>query len=161
MIELISSKRLTKQLGYFRQFLISSWPYLDILMEDHDWDNDTDFIDDWLQTNWELLIERELLGQGIYLSPLAIYLPTRTITKNASPNYSVITLISKNVLDFKTGKYLPKNCALRLFGFCSELAEGGTGLYPPFDLVDLVSDSTRELFIASFSELEFQLMKLD
>lgn len=161
MIELISSKRLTKQLEYFRQFLISSWPYLDILMENHDWDNDMDFIDDWLQTNWEFLIERELLGQGIYLSPLAIYLSTRTITKNASPNYSVITLVSKNVLDFKTGKYLPKNCALRLLGFCSELAEGGTGLYPPFDLVDLVSDSTREHFIASFSELEFQLMKLD
>jgi len=34
-------------------------------METHDWDEDGDFTFDWIQANWEFLVERELLGKGI------------------------------------------------------------------------------------------------
>ena len=66
--ELVSSKRLTKQIELFRQFLVSGWPNLDALMEHHDRNNDMAFSDDWIQTNWEFLVERELLGNGRYVS---------------------------------------------------------------------------------------------
>ncbi len=39
-------------------------------MENHDWEEDGNFIDDWIQMNWEFLIEREILGKGKYLAPL-------------------------------------------------------------------------------------------
>jgi hypothetical protein len=61
---------ITSHILNFRNFLNSSWPLLDALMEVHDWDEDGNFTLDWIQANWEFLIERELLGEGRYLLPI-------------------------------------------------------------------------------------------
>ncbi len=61
---------ITSHILNFRNFLNSSWAWLDALMEAHDWDEDGDFTLDWIQTNWEFLVERELLGKDRYLLPL-------------------------------------------------------------------------------------------
>lgn len=61
---------ITSHILNFRNFLNSSWPWLDALMEVHDWDEDGDFTLDWLQVNWEFLVERELLGKDKHLLPL-------------------------------------------------------------------------------------------
>ncbi|MFZ0564943.1 MAG: hypothetical protein WAM28_01955 [Chlamydiales bacterium] len=159
MTKNISSTELTEQIDLFRQLLVSSWPHLDNLMEHHDWDHDMDLILDWIQVNWELLVERELLGKGNYLTPMSVPLSMRVINNNIAPNFSVVTQVSRDILDLKTGKTLPKNCTLRFCGFCSA-QEKGFGLYPPFDLASLVLDSTKELFIVPFSNLEFCLIKL-
>lgn len=156
MIDLISPTKLTKQLELFRQFLVSNMPYLNDFMKNHDWDSDMDLTLDWIQVNWELLVERELLGKDKYLTPLSTPLSVRITNKNVNPNYSVVTQILKNLPDLKTGKNLPKNTPLRFLGFCSAV-KNGFGLYPPFDLADLVLDSTKESFVVPFAELEFYL----
>ncbi len=60
----------TDQILKFRDFFIICWPQLDKFILEHDWDDDVDFIDDWIQVNWEFLVERELLGKEGYLLPL-------------------------------------------------------------------------------------------
>ncbi|MDB6081207.1 MAG: hypothetical protein JWO53_479, partial [Chlamydiia bacterium] len=57
----------TDHLTKFRDFLCICWPSIDSLMSDHDWHDDGDFIDDWLGANWELFVERELLGKNGFL----------------------------------------------------------------------------------------------
>lgn len=156
----ISSVKLNKQVDLFRQFLNSSYSSVDELMEYHDWDNDMDLTLDWIQTNWELLFERELLGKNKYLTPLSVPLSTRVTKKNTIPKYSVNTKISKDMLDMRTERLLPKNKDLRFFGFCSACKEGGFGFYPPFDLANLVLDLTKEIFTVPLSELEFFLVKI-
>ncbi|MFT4553324.1 MAG: hypothetical protein ACI9S8_001962, partial [Chlamydiales bacterium] len=54
----------TEQVNHFRSYLKSGWPCVDSLMDCHDWENDGDLIDDWIQVSWELLVERELLPEG-------------------------------------------------------------------------------------------------
>jgi hypothetical protein len=61
---------ITYQVKSFRDFLVASWPLLDTLMKGHDWGEDVCFSDEWIQVNWEFLIERELLGEGKYIFPL-------------------------------------------------------------------------------------------
>ena len=144
----------------FRLFLIASWPHLDSLMESHNWDEDGGFTLNWLQANWEILVERELLGDETFLMPLSVPLTTRVINKNARAKYSVMTYISRDMPDCRTEKKLPQNCTLRFFGLLSALKAGGFGLYPPFDFVHLVLDSTKETFIVPFSGLQFHLIEL-
>ena len=149
----------TEHIKKFILFLTACWPSLDELMEQHDWDEDGGFIDDWLQLNWEILVEREILENNGFLTPLSVPMAARVINTNAQANYSIVTYISRDLLDYKTKRNLSKNYAIRFFGFCSALKQGGFGLYPPFDLAHLVLDSTKELFIAPFSDLEFYLVK--
>ncbi len=64
MIDLIQLPvDITQHVEKFRGFLNISWDHVIYnIMEDHDWDEDGDLIDDWMQVNWELLVEREILG---------------------------------------------------------------------------------------------------
>ena len=71
MIEEVTSQRLTRQIDIFKDFLNAAWPHLEKAMEEHDWDDGL-FIDDWVQMNWEMLIERELFDLDFQLSPLFI-----------------------------------------------------------------------------------------
>lgn len=62
----------TEHILKFRHFLLSSWNDLDLLMEDHDWDDDVNFTFDWLQVNWEFLVERQLLKKTGFLNTFGI-----------------------------------------------------------------------------------------
>ncbi len=128
-------------------------------MKDHEWDDDMDFIDDWVQVNWELLVERELLRKGKYLTSLSLPLPSRVTNKKAYTEYSVYAQVFNEIKDLKTGKNIPKNNLLRLSGFCSACKGGGFGLYPPFDLANVVLDSTKEIYVVPLSKLKFSLIK--
>ena len=64
MIDRFNGVNITEQICLFRNFLVSAWPYLDLMMKNHDWDNDGRFVGEWIQVNWELLVERELLGKN-------------------------------------------------------------------------------------------------
>jgi hypothetical protein len=156
----ISSNRLTQQVELFRKFLIYNSPILDKMMDQHNWDNDMDLMLDWIQVNWELLVERELLGKELFLTPLSIPMKTRVTNKDARPNFSVNTHIEKDVVDLKKGAIIPKNKTMRFCGFCSSL-NNGFGLYPPFDLATLYLDLTRETFITPVLDVKFYLLNLD
>lgn len=72
----------------FRQFLINSWP---IITQDLDWDEDAYFLDDWVQANWELLVERQL-GKKIFLVPYGYDKSStaRYLSKEHEANHQII-----------------------------------------------------------------------
>lgn len=66
-------------IGGFRDFLNSTWPVIAAILEDHDWDDDAYFLEDWLDANWQLLVARQLLGKDGDLQPFAV--ATNDVTK--------------------------------------------------------------------------------
>lgn len=153
-------KDITKHIINFRDFLNACWPFLDELMLNHDWDSDGDFIDDWLQMNWELLVERELLeGQGFLTQFSVTHLSDRIIRPEAVANYTVIAKSERIVTDLKRKIIVPFDKGLRLYSF-STFKNRGYGLYPPFDLAELVLDSKKELFIVPIKDLNFYLKSI-
>lgn len=157
----ISSMNITLQISHFRNFLVTAWPQLDCLMDSHDWDSDGNFIDDWLQVNWELLVERELLGlKGGSIKSLSI--PEYRLTLRPPGPIYAVHAIPKNgvpILCGKTDNPINFDSGVRLFSLVSRKF-GGFGIYPPFDLAYLVKDSTKEIFLAEFAALEFHLKEI-
>lgn len=149
----------TNHIEKFRHFLITVWEDLENLMEYHDWDNDGKFIHDWLQINWELLVERELLGKNDFLASFG-YKPLdfRISRHNNKPNYFIQATSDKAILDLKGNFPIPFEKGLRLKIFLAE-ARSAYGPYPPFDVARLILDSTNELFLAPVSLLRFKLVK--
>ena len=149
---------ITTHIRKFRDFLNACWPHLDDLMADHDWDDDGRFIDDWMQVNWELLVERELLGKQRFLTPLSTFYSRARITSpHQKANYIVYAKSDKQLFDMRQpGVLLPQDKTLRLYSFCKRL-KNGFGLYPPFDLADVVVDSTKKSYIVPFDDVRFYL----
>ncbi len=147
---------ITDHIRKFRDFLNVCWPHVDDLMEDHDWDDDGNFIDDWLQVNWEFLVERELLESHGFLTPFSLLDFQKRITyPEQLPTYTVIAKSTKNVFDFR-GKILPPTHTFRLFSFLSH-TERGIGLYPPFDLANVLDENTQQETIVRFIDVRFYL----
>lgn len=140
----------------FRNFLNSSWPYLDALMENHDWDKDGNFIDDWVQANWELLIEREILGKDKYLLPLEWNNRMFFSTKYAK--YKIVCKITGDVelkdWILKSNNYEGEE--LLIFGFRSSKGVS-YGLYPPFDFVEVRSCEKTKVYIIPLNCCRFLL----
>ena len=81
---------ITEHIIKFRNFLTHSWKDLDDIMEFHDWDDDGNFIDDWIQNCWEFLIERELLGKNnLILTPFSM---THVAQSKKRPTHIVIAI---------------------------------------------------------------------
>lgn len=153
-------KNITEHIKNYRNFLNASWPFLDDLMVNHDWDEDEDFIGDWLQVNWEFLVERELLGGNGFLTQFSTtYLSGRITQPEAKPNYTVIAKFEREVIDIRKQSIIQFDKDLRLYGF-STFKNGGFGLYPPFDLADLVIDSKKEIFTVPINDLIFYLKSI-
>lgn len=156
-------QEITHQINLFREFLIASWPFLDKLMKNHDWDNDVNFTEDWVEANWELLVEREILGKGATITPLSISENQRVFNKGIEPNYSVVTLLPNEMYDLHSKKIITNNISYRLIGFCTSLERGGFGLYPPFDVAILTNDNKKpkDIYKTSCVSLSFFLKNLD
>lgn len=151
---------ITGHINTFRGFLNASWPFLDALMKDHDWDDDGGFIGEWLQVNWEFFVERELLGNFGYLTPLSVPIHNIRVTKpEANPSYTVLAMPEKALLDAENQLVVPFDKSLRLFSFITPI-RGGFGFYPPFDYANLVVDTEKKLFTVPINELKFYLTKL-
>lgn len=150
---------ITKTITDFRNFLVAAWPYVDNLIDSHDWDNDGYFIDEWLQVNWEFLVERELLNNKGFLIPFRRFLDANRITNiSVIANYEVIAKKKNEDISLENKNKLPFDKDLRLFGFCTIIDEG-FGLYPPFDIVKLIDDSTEKIYRIPFADLSFYLKK--
>ena len=53
----------------FHKYILACWPQLNLIMENLDWDEDPYFIDNWLQANWELMVEKQLGNSKVILAP--------------------------------------------------------------------------------------------
>lgn len=151
-----------QQIEYFRQFLNAAWPRVDNLMFNHDWHDDGDFIDEWLQVNWEFFVERELLGPNNYLSGYGFSNSLRVTNPHAKANYQISCKPKNNIIliDGKTKRIISKEINLLFKIFLSQY-ETTYGLYPPFDYACAKSTGNKELFYISIHDIDFYLEKIN
>jgi len=122
----------------FRNFLNSTWPALTEILKEHDWDDDAYFLEDWLDENWNLLVGRQLLGQGNILQPFAV--ATNEINKG---NYS----------------YRLESKGDRKLFVSLGSGEGTFKIAPPFDKIKVVSQSGVSE-VVPWASLQFELKKI-
>lgn len=150
---------ITNHINSFRGFLNASWPLLDELMKDHNWDDDGSFIGQWLQVNWEFFVERELLeGHGFLTQFSVTYLSDRVTKPEAIANYTVLAKSEKTLIDAKTQAVVPLEKNLKLYCF-STYKDIAYGLYPPFDFARLVIDAEKKLYTVPVKDLKFYLAR--
>ncbi|MFT5318007.1 MAG: hypothetical protein ACI8RA_001268 [Chlamydiales bacterium] len=151
----------TKQINLFRDLLSSSWPKIDLLMEDHDWDADFGIAyDEWIQVNWELFVEKELLPEGSYLRSLSNTGASRVTHKEVEADFSVIARTTRVTHCLDTNESVSKNEEFCLFGFVSQIEGGGWQWRPPFDFAKLISCSgKRKFYRLGVEDLSFFLKK--
>ncbi len=147
----------TSQILKFRNFLIHAWQDLDLLMENHDWDDDGRFTQEWIQVNWEFLVERELLRKGEFLTGYS-NLNFRVTYPNAVPTYEVICKPKPNhsIVDNDTGEVVPANIKLIFSGLVKKL-NPGYGWYPPFDYVTAFTQDKKQMYRLHFKDIDFFL----
>ncbi len=154
---------ITQHVEKLRNFLNISWNHVIYnIMEDHDWDDDGWFLNDWIQVNWELLVEREMLGRNLGLSQLStVYLGGSILHPERAPEYVVFARFEEGLKDVKSQKALPDKKSLRLFSFNVLSGENkGLAFGPPFDLACLVDDETNDLYTVPVSEVRFFLHEI-
>jgi hypothetical protein len=152
----------TEQVNRFRNLLIAGWPHVDNLMEYHDWENDGESSTDWIQACWEIFVERELLPEGHFLTSFSFSGEGRVSKEGKKATFAVVAKTSKEMKLSRTEKPAPVGELLRLVGFLSPVEGGGFGLYPPFNVAELVKDSKEEkseIFLARIEDLRFFLKK--
>jgi hypothetical protein len=152
-------KNVTTHILKFRKFLIDVWGDLDTLMEDHDWDEDGCFIDEWLQTNWELLVERELLGKTGFLNSFGIFHGRKRYHNEIVKNTHEIICLPRHgvdLVDDETKKSIPNGTRLVFHIFLKKL-DVSHGLYPPFDYAGVVSEGRKYRYMVPVKDVEFFL----
>lgn len=125
----------TDHIQKFRKFLLDCWADLDSLLENHDWDNDQYLTLEWIQSNWEFLVERQLLKKGSYLSCIGFsHQEKRIMFPNVKVTHEIVCLSKRDdfFVDDESKIIIPRDCRLIFKGFLKKM-DGSYGLYPPFD----------------------------
>jgi hypothetical protein len=128
--------KLALVLAHFREFLLEAWPTMQKVLQNHDWDGDIYFLEEWIDQNWSLLVGRQLLGKGANMQPFCF--ATNDIDK---------------------GKYQTCIRAVEpIEGTFLSIGTSGNGfsLAPPFDKVRILKDDGVDE-ILPFSSVSFRL----
>jgi hypothetical protein len=142
-------KKINSHINKFLKFLDATNPLVDELMLDHNWDDDLDLPTAWIQANWELLVQRELLGEESYLPP--IIERTRILDSHEMPTHNLIA----KVRDDSESTYV-------VDGFVTK--DGNFFAYrPPFNLASLIHlsdqmEQTRKPIYFPIDEVDFFIM---
>ena len=134
----------------FHRFILASWPQLNQIMEYLDWDKDPYFIDYWLQANWELMVENQIDGGGVVLSPYGY---------DVAPNSRYTKVGVKET----HGVFCKVKGKAEVYAFLSFTSDTGDGckLEPPFDRVNVKSLSEGKIASFYLSEVDFFLEKIE
>jgi hypothetical protein len=160
MIDLINLPiDITNHILNFRDFLNKTNPCLNMIMKNHSWEEDTIFEEDWIQSNWEFLVERELLGKDRYLFPICGF--RMTCPEKQSQFKVVCELNEKPRLNDRKQKYNYQGEELLLFGFFTIRQDGfrTTGL--PLEYVQLCTFPKKTLYFVSVSSCRFILKEFE
>lgn len=151
------------QIFNFRNFLLSCWNDIDQLMEHHDWNDDVCFIDDWLQVNWEFLVERQLLKRNEFLNSYGISGQKRITSKDAKATHIVICKKKKDKTFFNDERNMDPISDDVVLIFQYFIAKCGVtyGWYPPFDYVKLSIIENNQHIYVQFNEIEFFLCSIN
>ncbi len=145
----------------FRDFLAHSWADLDSLMENHNWDDDGSFTIDWIQVNWEFLVERQLLEKK---GPLKSYFnwDFRITQPKAIATHEIICKpkSNKQFIDDRSQIIIPHDTTLEFGGFITR-RDPGYGYYPPFDYLTLHAENRKYTYKVLVDDVDFFLSKIE
>ena len=129
----------------FHKFILACWPQISIIMENLDWDSDSYFIDYWLQSNWELLVERQLFDGKGFLHPYGydINPECRQTTAGAIATHRLMI-----VLKSKKSRYEFVNLITK--------TANGKSFEPPFDKIGV-----RDMKNGDINYLPLELVEFD
>ena len=148
----------TDHIYKFRQFLNVSWPEVENLMEFHDWDGDMEFLTNWLDVNWSILVEREILLDEGLLTSLSVN-QSNIFLKNEKKKFTIQACLSET--EKVNMPEINSDFRARFFGFCTKSKSGGFSIRPPFDTAELVTDSDKKIYSVPFESLEFYLVEYE
>ena len=154
-------KSLSELIGIYRALLNNMWDQLQGFALGNTGDS---FLDDWKQSNWELIVESNLCEEErVFLEPYgegADYYgeSSRIIQPEALPTHAVYCQSEKSVIDRLTGTpiFIPKE-GLPLECFVA-LREGWYYEEPPFDCVLIMKDDEQLVF--KIEDIRFVLTKI-
>ncbi len=133
----------------YRGFLVDAWPTMKAILAEWDWDSSPYFVDEWMQANWELLVER----------PLDIKLPPYGLDRSTKCRYiDPGVMPSHEILVTESGSIQPP----RLRFLCFETNRDGVSRFePPFDRVFVEDPKTTKRFSVQLPELRFDLRTIE
>lgn len=133
----------------FRTFLVSSWPSVSTVLEQLDWDEWPYFLEEWMQANWEFIVEKQILEPGSFLTPYGYNSSSKC---RFSDKGEVLThkIMCK---DIKT------ELCYRFLCFVSN-KEGKFVIEPPFNLADVENIQDRSRMTISLDDVYFYLEEI-
>lgn len=134
----------------YREFLLASWPFLNKILWELDWDKHPYFLDEWLQANWELLVESQL-GNAIRLSPYGFNrAPEASASEGAIPTTNEVVCIVKEGSDAVRHRFL---------SFVA--ADGETyKTAPPFDYVNVEAFDSHTRGVLPLKDVRFEIASI-
>lgn len=147
----------------FAEFINNSWYSTIFLLKDRTYASDEDSISDWLQVNWELLVERRLLGVKQYLEVYGegadFYGSSSRITDhNFLPTHAIkLQLKNERTLDLLNDEEF--NSDDMTFEKFVSFKDGFYHVEPDFKYVLLNDDSIER--VVGIGDVEFKLQSLD
>ena len=157
-------KKCNEIVGSFRKFLNSAWePFIECIQsfEEH---IKEDFIDNWLQFNWELLVEYPLCDYHEYLQAYwngadCNGLSDRVLNSKASATHKIICTSKTGTT--LTNKFDNKPIEIEKLNFQKFVSYQGNTTYldiPPFNFILL--EGNEELVIVEISEVIFKIVPI-
>lgn len=152
-----------KAIRIFSDFLNSSWEIVTPLLIDRSYTSDESSIGDWLQANWEILVEKKVLKQNEYLeiySDGADYngSSSRMSDIEAMPTHTLKVFPKNETVDVLNNEIIHNKAEFefdRLVGFQN-------GFYtnlPPFNYA-LLTDSSGNERVLLLDKIAFKLQHI-
>ena len=151
-----------KTIHKFSVFLNKSWEMVSFLLENRLYTSNESSINDWLQVNWELLVEKKILGMNEYLEVYGegadFYGKSSRITDiEALPTHKIVVVIDEgfDILNKENIKGEEYNFE-KLVGFKNDFYNDS----PFFDCV-LVLDKWGNERVFYIDKVSLKLIKLE
>ena len=152
-----------KAVRTFADFLNSSWDLVNPFLIDRPYTSNESSISDWLQVNWEILVERKVLSQDKYLEVYgdgADYFgaSSRMTDIEAFPTFSVKIMIGGTIVNDLLNNETVVNTEFtfdKLVGF----KNGFYVIAPPFDYVLIIDHNGTER-VFELENIYFKLKKV-
>lgn len=156
---------ITKEIKVFADFLNNSWSIVHEVLMNRDYTTDESSVNDWLQANWELLVERKVLKINEYLEVYGDEADfngdsSRITDPDASPNYKVRVKpkIGNEVFDLLNKERVE---SYRLsFDKLVTFREGFYFLEPGFEFVLCIDDESDIERVVAIAEVDFVLERV-
>lgn len=121
----------------------------------------TDWLEDWIQVNWEMLVSHVICREDEFLSDYGTNVYRYYVPKNSEDKKKIlepycISIFDEGSCDLLSGKNIKNIEKLDFISFIGKDNNNKFGNYPPFDYVALEGDNL-DIFVFKINEIYFNL----